>query len=113
MRLTVPALSFLLEPSQMTPLEPILPLALLPGVPPPWTRRRRDPSALRLPSANTTLPSNPSAYARIFDEVTYGDEPKQIDETTTRFVLNNPNGVMDPTTTCPNTFSSCWKSALT
>jgi hypothetical protein len=34
-----------------------------------------------------------SSYARLFDEVGYGDSPKTIDESTTRFVLNNPNGV--------------------
>jgi hypothetical protein len=37
--------------------------------------------------------STPSSYARLFDEVGYGDFPTTIDEKTTRFVLNNPNGV--------------------
>jgi hypothetical protein len=93
MRLAVPALSFLLEPSQMTLPKPILPIAPLPGASPPRTHRPRDTLALRLPSIDTTLPSHPLAHARIFDEVTYSDKPTKLDETMTRFILNNPNGV--------------------
>jgi hypothetical protein len=37
--------------------------------------------------------ATPSSYARLFDQVSYGDPIKKIDESTTRFVLNNPNGV--------------------
>jgi hypothetical protein len=38
-------------------------------------------------------PESPTQYARRFDNILYGDAPTTITEATTRFVLNNPNGV--------------------
>jgi hypothetical protein len=49
--------------------------------------------AVVIPQYDPLIHSSPSAYARLFDEVGYGDSPTTIDESTTRFVLNNPNGV--------------------
>jgi hypothetical protein len=46
-----------------------------------------------LPPYDPEVHSTPSSYARLFDEVGYGDFHKKIVEKTTRFVLNNPNGV--------------------
>jgi hypothetical protein len=51
------------------------------------------PSFLAIPTYNPTQSETPSQYARRFDDVLYGDTPKTITESTTRFVLNNPNGV--------------------
>jgi hypothetical protein len=52
------------------------------------------------PAAFVTLPlTNPEAtesltqQARQFHDVLYGNAPTKITEETTRFVLNNPNGV--------------------
>jgi hypothetical protein len=46
-----------------------------------------------IPPYDPGLHPTPSSYARLFDEVGYGDSPTTIDESTTRVVLNNPNGV--------------------
>jgi hypothetical protein len=45
------------------------------------------------PHFETQVHPTRSSHARRFDEVGYGDYPKSIDESNTRFVLNNPNGV--------------------
>jgi hypothetical protein len=45
------------------------------------------------PPYDPMIHSTPSSYARLSDEVGYGDSPKTIHESTTRFVFNNPNGV--------------------
>jgi hypothetical protein len=52
-----------------------------------------DPQTVILPPYDPLLHVTPSSYARLFDQVSYGDPIKKIDESTTRFVLNNPNGV--------------------
>jgi hypothetical protein len=96
MRFTASPLSLLFAPSLINHLEPVLPLpsALLPvpaGPAPP--RRTNDPAFSFLPHYDPALHSSQSAHARLFDEVAYGGSPKRIDDSTTRFVLNNPSGV--------------------
>jgi hypothetical protein len=51
------------------------------------------PTFLTIPPYDPTLPETLSQYARRFNDVLYGDTPTRITEETTRFVLNNPNGV--------------------
>jgi hypothetical protein len=46
-----------------------------------------------IPQYDPLVHSTPSSHARLFDQVGYGDSPTTIDESTTRFVLNNPNVV--------------------
>jgi hypothetical protein len=68
-------------PPTMSPLGPTLPLNL-------------DPSQFLLtPPGDANQPTSGSQNARRFDNVLYGDIPSRIDDDTTRFVLNNPNGV--------------------
>jgi hypothetical protein len=59
----------------------------------PRRRNNQDDRVTVVPPFDPEVHSTPSLYARLFDEVGYGDFPKTIDESTTRFVLNNPNGV--------------------
>jgi hypothetical protein len=54
---------------------------------------RQIPRVSVIPPYDPQIHTTQSSYARLFDEVGYGDAPKIIDESTTRFVLNNPNGV--------------------
>jgi hypothetical protein len=92
MRLPTPSIQVLmapfptnLEPSHLrripTPTVNTLPTAL------------QNPHVTVVPPYDPLMHSTPSSYAGLFDEVGYGDSPKTIDESTTRFVLNNPNGV--------------------
>jgi hypothetical protein len=48
---------------------------------------------LVIPPYDPTQPETPSQHARRFDDILYGDAPKKITDSHTRFVLNNPNGV--------------------
>jgi hypothetical protein len=53
-----------------------------------------DPSQfIVIPPVDANQPNTPVPNARRFDNVLYGDSPSKIDDATTRFVLNNPNGV--------------------
>jgi hypothetical protein len=58
----------------------------------PTTASNHQPEVV-IPQYDPLTHSTPSTYASLFDEVGYGDFPTTIDESTTRFVLNNPNGV--------------------
>jgi hypothetical protein len=98
MRLTLPSLSLLFAPSYAAHLEPNPPppgFAPAPAPPAPQfpTPQSAIPTIATLPTYDPTLHDTPSAYARHFDEVAYGDTPSRIGDETTRFVLNNPCGV--------------------
>jgi hypothetical protein len=53
----------------------------------------QNPPVTVIPPYDPGLHPTPSSYARLFDEVGYGDSPTTIEESTARVVLNNPNGV--------------------
>jgi hypothetical protein len=98
MRFPAPSITLLMAPSQISHLEtthlvaptapPFTPFDpnLITPVPCP-----RSPSIAVIPLYDPLVHSTPPTYARLFDQVGYGDSPKTIDESTTRFVLNNPN----------------------
>jgi hypothetical protein len=67
-------------------------LPLDPSILTPIPASTSQPTAV-IPPYDPLIHATPSSYARLFDEVGYGDSPLTIDESTTRFVLNNPNGV--------------------
>jgi hypothetical protein len=99
MRLPAPSLSLLMSLPQIYHLEPPH-LIRPPGTFLPFNSSRLTPTTdsnhqpeVVIPQYDPLLHSTPSSYARLFNEVSYGDNPTTIDETTTRFVLNNPNGV--------------------
>jgi hypothetical protein len=73
-----------LQPNPLIPFDPT--------VQPPTQATQAQPEIL-IPQYDPSIYSTPSSYACLFDEVGYGDVPKNIDESTTRFVLNNPKGV--------------------
>jgi hypothetical protein len=98
MRLPAPSIQLLmapfatqLEPPHLRPTPtPFLPFDTTIHTIPPALQ---NPPVTVIPPYDPLIHSTPSAYARLFNEVGYGDSPTTIDETTTRFVLNNPNGV--------------------
>jgi hypothetical protein len=99
MRLPAPSISLLMALPPIYHLEPphlIRPpgtfLPFNPSLLTPTTGSNHQPEVV-IPQYDPLLHSTPSSYARLFNEVSYGDNPTTIDETTTRFVLNNPNGV--------------------
>jgi hypothetical protein len=95
--MTLPKISHLEPPNlarlagnvqpQQNPLIPIDPTGPRPT---PATPAQHE---ILIPQYDPSVHSTPSSHARLFDEVGYGDAPTNIDESTTRFVLNNPNGV--------------------
>jgi hypothetical protein len=87
--MALPSISHL-EPPHLTPPNLFLPFDPTLVTP---TRGPTIQSELVISQYDPLIHSNPSSYARLFDEVSYGDSPTTIDESTTRFVLNNPNGV--------------------
>jgi hypothetical protein len=99
MRFPAPSITLLMAPSQIshlepphlfahsTPFTPFDPTLISPVSSP------CSPSTTVIPPYDPHVHSTPSAYAHLFDQVGYEDSPKTIDESTTRFALNNPNGV--------------------
>jgi hypothetical protein len=100
MRFTASPLSLLFTPPMINHLEPTLPpppspfpVPAVPPVPPAPHPRTEDPAVSFLPYYDPAVHSSLAAHARLFDEVAYGNSPQRIDDSTTRFVLNNPCGV--------------------
>jgi hypothetical protein len=91
MRNHFPSLSALLGPSTSSHFDfpanphtihfPVNPPSLPPSQP------------VTIPPYKPLIHTTPSAQARLFDEVSYGDIPTYIGDETTRFALTNPNGV--------------------
>jgi hypothetical protein len=98
MRLPAPSIQLLMAPFAThldpphlrPPPSPFLPFDTIAHPTPPSLQ---DPPVTVIPPYDPGLHPTPSSYARLFDEVGYGDSPTTIDESTTRVVLNNPNGV--------------------
>jgi hypothetical protein len=99
MRFPAPSIPLLMALPQIYHLEPphlIHPhgtfLPFNPTLLTPTTGPNNQPEVV-IPQYGPLLHSTPSSSARLFNGVRYGDAPKSIDESSTRFVLNNPNGV--------------------
>jgi hypothetical protein len=88
--MAIPQISHLEPPHLVQPPGTFLPFD--PSIFTPIPGSTTQPTAV-IPQYDPLIHATPSSYARLFDEVGYGDSPSTIDESTTRFVLNNPNGV--------------------
>jgi hypothetical protein len=98
MRLPPASIPLLMQPSSPSHLDPpqiTSPNIFLPFNPNLRTAGRSPTTQpdVAIPLYDPSIHSTQSSYARLFDKVSYGDSPKTIDKSTTRFVLNNPNGV--------------------
>jgi hypothetical protein len=99
MRLPDPSTTMLMAPPPMPPPDPPRPVAPTeqftpfdPTITTPVSCPRT-PSVAVSPHYDPQVHPTRSSYARLFNQVGYGDSSKTIDESTNRFVLNNPNGV--------------------
>jgi hypothetical protein len=80
------------SPMQLNPQRSLPPSLELPH-PGALLPHNLDPSQLVvIPPRDNAHPDTPAQNDRRYDQVLYGDSPSRIDDATTRFVLNNPNG---------------------
>jgi hypothetical protein len=98
MRLPAPSITLLMAPRTSHLEPPHLRAHAAPFT--PFDPTQVTPVSRPSLSSHTVIPpfdplvhSTPSSHARLFDQVGYGDTPTAIDDSTTRFVLNNSNGV--------------------
>jgi hypothetical protein len=90
MRINASSITMLLAPSQISHLEATLPSAspspfipFDPSAIPTVEPTILDPQTMILPLYDLLLHATPSSYARLFDQVSYGDPIKKNDKSTT------------------------------